>query len=325
MGEPGDGCVLVIDDDLGTIELLRSILEPVHRVLTASEGPTGLRIAASELPDLILLDIVMPGMDGYEVCRRLKADPLTEGIPVIFITSKDEEEEEARGLGLGGIDYIIKPISAPILDARVRNHLDLKRYRDLLEDLSMKDGLTGVANRRRFDEVFGREWEHAVRHRLPISVLLIDVDHFKQFNDNYGHGAGDECLLTLARTLEGAVRRHMDLLARYGGEEFACLLAETDEESGRVVADRLRAQVKDLRIPHAFSSASSYVTVSVGAAATVPAADDDPMDLLSHADRLLYHAKESGRDRTASGTLRTWEEASTGERFATERRRSRRG
>ncbi len=295
--------MLVADDDPSNVAVLKAILEPEYEVLVAADGEGALRTALEELPDLILLDIMMPKLDGYEVCAHLKGDPRTSTVPVIFITAKDEEEEEAMGLRIGGIDYITKPISAPILLARVRNHLQLKRYRDLLEDLSRTDSLTGVANRRRFDEVLIREWEHAVRHRLPLSMILIDVDHFKQYNDSYGHAAGDECLRQLAATMASVVRRQTDLLARYGGEEFSCLLSETDLEEAMVVARRLAAQVRAQRIPHAHSATAPFLTVSMGVGTAVPTEGDDVSKLIEKADQLLYQAKEGGRNRIEAGEL----------------------
>lgn len=248
--------------------------------------------------DLILLDIMMPGMSGYELCRRLKADPATRNVPVIFITAKSEESDETHGLELGAVDYITKPFSMPIVQARVRTHLELKRHRDLLENLSSLDGLTGIPNRRRFDEVARREWKQSLRDRAPISLILIDIDAFKGFNDHYGHLAGDDCLKQVAAALSDAVRRPSDFLARYGGEEFVSLLPRTDEAGAVLVAESMRRAVTDLAIPHARSPAGSRLTISLGVAACVPNLDQNLFGFINEADQALYRAKDAGRNRT---------------------------
>ena len=178
-------------------------------------------------PDLVLLDIKMPGMDGYEVCRRLKQHATTRDIPVIFVTALGEEEDETRGLDAGAIDYITKPVSPRILRARVRAHLSAKDAQDRLAELSRIDELTGIANRRRFDEMLALEWRRNLRQRMPLSLVMCDIDYFKAFNDSHGHVAGDRCLRCVAVAVAGAMRRPTDLPARYGGEEFAALLSAT--------------------------------------------------------------------------------------------------
>jgi diguanylate cyclase (GGDEF)-like protein len=250
-----------------------------------------------ERPDLILLDVLMPGMDGYETCARLKADRLLRDIPVIFVTALDEVSEETRGLEVGAVDYLTKPISAPIVKARVRTHLELKRYQDVLRRLACLDGLTGIGNRRRFDELLEQEWRRAARTGQPLALILADVDDFKAYNDHYGHLAGDECLRLVASTLAAAIKRSMDLLARYGGEEFACLLPETDLTGAVVVARRLVTAVAELRIPHAYSGAAACVTISAGVASIIPSQDGSASALVQAADTCLYRAKKEGRNR----------------------------
>lgn len=186
--------ILIDDDDPTSIITLGEVLKDKYDIFVATNGEEALKRAKNELTDLILLDIMMPGMDGYEVCRRLKEDKVTEKIPVIFITSKNSEEDEAVGLELGAVDYFTKPFRIPIIKARIKNHLELKRKSDILASLSFTDGLTGVANRRRFDEAVEYEWKRAQRSSQPLSLILIDIDDFKLYNDNYGHLAGDECL-----------------------------------------------------------------------------------------------------------------------------------
>jgi diguanylate cyclase (GGDEF)-like protein/PAS domain S-box-containing protein len=293
--------ILIVDDELTNIEVLAQALGDGYEILAAETGALALRIAADRVPDLVLLDVVMPGMGGLEVCARLKADAKTRTIPVIFVTASDEPQAEERGLEAGAIDYITKPIMSPIVRARVRNHLELKRYRDMLENLSAMDGLTGIANRRRFDETLDIEWRRAQRADAPLSFIMIDIDHFKPFNDNYGHPSGDECLRRVALGMAECVRRPMDLLARYGGEEFACILPDTDTEGAALLAERLRAKVEGLGIPHAFSPASDRVTISAGVATMIPTPDRKPEDLIRRADELLYQAKETGRNKIVRG------------------------
>lgn len=293
--------VLIVDDSPVNIKVLYEILGSEHDVIFAGDGNDALELSVSESPDLILLDIIMPGIDGYEVCRRLKSDPRTRAIPVIFITSMEQEADETKGLSLGAIDYITKPISPAIVKARVRNHLELKRYRDFLEGLSMMDGLTGIANRRRFDEYLDQEWRRAGRTAQPLSLIMMDIDFFKNYNDNYGHAAGDDCLKQVARSLTTALKRPGDVVARYGGEEFACILPETDGPGALQVAEALRESIILLGIPHAYSEAASYVTLSIGA--VTASRDTSREKLIEEADRLMYVSKKSGRDRITHADL----------------------
>ena len=299
MTAPGPPVVLVVDDTPAEADILADTLADAYDVLTASSGPAALELAMDRVPDLILLDAAMPGMDGYEVCRRLKLSPRTRSIPVIFVTALNQEEEETRGLSAGAIDYITKPIRTHIVLARVRNHLELKRYQDHLEALSTTDALTGIGNRRRLDEALDREWRRAMRNSSPLALILLDIDQFKQFNDRYGHLAGDDCLRQLTGALAACSMRPADVVARCGGEEFVCLLPDTDEAGAAVVAARIQSRVAQLVIPHASSSVSSQVTLSIGVAAMVPARDQAPTVLLQRSDEMLYEAKRTGRNRVA--------------------------
>ncbi|MES1152758.1 MAG: diguanylate cyclase [Dongia sp.] len=298
----------MVDDTANTLELIATILGTEHKVLTAGDGETALKIAVQEEPDLILLDIRMPGMDGYQLCKLLKADAVTREIPVIFVTAMDEEREEAKGLELGAIDYITKPLSQPILRARVRNHIDLKRQRDQLRRLSAVDGLTGLANRRAFAEALEKEWRGAIRRNASISLLMTDIDDFKQFNDAYGHLAGDEALRRVAKALESAALRPADMVARYGGEEFVILLPDTGANEAALVADRLLLAVRRLAIPHEHSRGWQYVSLSVGLASARPTREANANELLDLADRMLYKAKTGGRNRVVTANLDTPEE-----------------
>jgi diguanylate cyclase (GGDEF)-like protein len=288
--------VLIVDDEPLNIELLGQTLSDSAEIIFATTGAEALRIAADQLPDLILLDVLLPDIDGYEVCSRLKEDPKTKSIPVIFVTAMDQEEDETRGLEIGAIDYITKPFRPPIVRARVSNHLELKLYRDMLETLSAIDGLTGIANRRRLDETLEREWRRAQRLCAPISLVMMDIDHFKEYNDNYGHMAGDECLRLLTRCFAENLKRPGDLVARYGGEEFTCVLPDTAAEGASRLASLLREKVDDLAIPHAFSPAADHVTISAGSATMFPAPDQESKELILKADQALYAAKAGGRN-----------------------------
>lgn len=289
--------VLVIDDTPINIRILSELLVDEYEVLFATNGQDGLARAQAEQPDLILLDVMMPGMDGYEVCRRLKAEPTTRDIPVIFVTALVSEADEARGLQAGAIDYITKPISPTIVKMRIHNHLELKHHRDLLADMAAIDGLTGIPNRRRFDEVLHMEWHRAQRTGKPISLLMIDIDHFKHYNDTYGHLQGDDCLKAVAQALAELAHRGGDFVARYGGEEFVCVLAETDAPGAQIVADRLLAAVTDLNIPHEASPVVPWVTVSIGYCTASSVSGHSWEQLLDCADRNLYRAKQAGRNR----------------------------
>ena len=256
-----------------------------------------LEIAREAKPDLILLDVIMPGMNGFAVCKALKADPLTADIPVLFLTALSGDTDEAMALAGGASDFIIKPISPPVLAARVKNHLELKRNRDILRALTLLDGLTGIANRRRFDEQLHQEWLRCGRRAKPLSVILGDVDFFKCYNDGYGHVQGDDCLRRVAKAMAESLHRPGDLAARYGGEEFVCILPETDQEGARAVAETVHQAVAALGLPHEFSEVADHVTISLGVATAWPGECVTPEDLTRHADQNMYEAKRQGRNR----------------------------
>lgn len=297
MPEQDKPSVLIVEDD-GTIQaLLSAVLGSEWVVYTAGSGEAALLSIAEHLPDIVLLDIGLPDMDGLEVCRRFKANPRLEQIPVIFLTARTSGEDEIDGLQAGGIDYITKPINPAVLKARIRNHLELKQNRDELVRLARTDGLTGLDNRRTFDDLLQREWRRLARTGEPLSVIMIDVDHFKLYNDTYGHGGGDICLQRVASAAEGALQRPADVVARYGGEEFVALLPETRLDGAIAVAEAIRTAVAGLEIPHPSSKTAAHVTLSLGAACTIPHADKDPATILEIADQQLYAAKAEGRNR----------------------------
>ncbi|MBS4096710.1 MAG: diguanylate cyclase [Sulfuricella sp.] len=290
--------LLVVDDTRQNIELLCAALGPDYQYQIAMDGESALRIATSESkPDLVLLDVMMPGMSGYEVCQALKSNPDTRRIPVVFVTALGEPVEEEMGLSLGAVDFITKPLRPPVVRARVRNLLNLKKKADLLESQAFLDPLTVIPNRRSFDEALQVEWLRAQRSGKPLTVIMVDVDNFKSYNDCYGHGEGDICLKAVASELAvETVLRPADLVARLGGEEFVVLLPDTDIKGGRLIAERLRRNIEALHIPHQRSGVSSWVTISAGYASMVSTPDVAAAELMAEADRMLYQAKASGRN-----------------------------
>ncbi|MSN24592.1 MAG: diguanylate cyclase [Geobacter sp.] len=290
--------ILIVDDQPANIHILAEALQANYEVMVATSGSIALELSQrADKLDLVLLDVMMPGIDGYEVCRRLKDSEKTKNIPVVFVTARSESSEEEIGLNLGAVDYISKPYSLPIILARVRNHLEMKRKTDLLESMVSLDGLTGIPNRRRFDEQLDAEWRRAIRSGRPLSLVMLDIDCFKQFNDNYGHGAGDNSLIQVAGCLAACVHRPGDLIARYGGEEFAAILSITESAGARVIAERLVSDVAALSLPHMYSDVADYLTISAGCATIFPVQGMSMETLLQAADVMLYKAKHEGRNR----------------------------
>jgi len=288
--------ILIVDDEISNIEIMNAVLEDSYEVCFATSGEQAIEVARSVLPDLILLDVMMPGIDGYEVCRILKGDRLLADVPIIFTTGLDDQDAEARGLSLGAIDYVTKPIQPVILAVRVRNHIELKRLRDQLAEMAVTDALTGLSNRRRLEQTLSVETARLARSEDWLSVIMVDIDFFKLFNDTYGHPAGDRCIAMVAAALNRAVRRASDLAARYGGEEFACVLPGSDREAAMCVAQEIQAQVQSLSIPHVGSKVSSCVTVSIGIATARCRPGMTADQWIDSADRQLYLSKAGGRN-----------------------------
>lgn len=295
--------LLVVDDQPVNIQALYQTFSADQQVFMATSGEQALALCASKQPDLVLLDVLMPGMDGHEVCRRLKADPATRDTPVIFVTAHSDEAAETYGLELGAVDFIPKPISPKIVRARVRTQLTLKAQSDLLRQWVYIDGLTGVFNRRHFDERLAAEWGRAARNGSALSVVLLDVDFVKRFNDRYGHLAGDDCLRRNATTLRAGVRRPADLVARYGGEEFACLLPDTDLPGALDLARQLGQDVFAQQIAHADPGVASVVTVSLGVCSRRGVSFASAEALLRGADEQLYAAKSGSRQQARGAAL----------------------
>jgi len=307
--------VLVADDArvmrFATLRILKRLgLEAVE----AEDGLQALELFSRENPDLVLIDVQMPGMDGLEVVRRIREMSTGRWVPVIFLTSMEDDADFTRGIEAGGDDYLTKPVSPVVLEAKIRAMrrlddmrreltaitMELREANDRLARLSQQDGLTGLANRRRFDLDLARELGRARREQQPIALILADVDFFKRFNDTYGHPAGDECLRRVAGALRAACRRPVDVVARYGGEEFAMILPGTTEEAARHCAEEAMRALGAQEIEHRGSDVAGFVTMSLGIAGCVPDADIHPDILIERADQALYAAKRAGRKRAVA-------------------------
>ncbi len=289
--------VLLVDDSPTNIQVLNDALKDDYSVFFSTSGKDALKIASESMPDLILLDVIMPDIDGYEVCRTIKADPILKNIPIIFITAMNQQEDEAIGLELGAVDYICKPFNPGIVRLRVRNQIELKRQRDILAHLSHLDGLTGIPNRRALDEALEREWRRGIRSGKPLSLVMVDIDHFKAYNDDNGHIAGDDCLRHVSKALYASTERAGDMVARYGGEEFIAVLPDTDEAGARLVACRMQSAIAELALPHKTSPVEPNITISIGMATVVPTREKTVNWLVETTDKALYMAKEGGRNR----------------------------
>ena len=291
--------VLAIDDSPEALQALGRALGSEFDLRFATNAEDGLQIASESKPDLILLDVVMPDVDGFEALRRLQSQADLGDIRVIFLTALHKQEDEERCLAAGARDYVSKPFNPAILRARVATQIKLKRQAEELHRLARLDCLTGLVNRRTFHESADLVWRMCRRDREPLSLLMIDVDNFKAYNDTYGHQQGDTCLRAVARCLKQELQRAGDIAARLGGEEFVCLLPTTSLANAEFVANRIRAAVEALGLPHAASGTAPVVTVSLGVSSTVPSGDCDVDCLIERADRALYQAKARGRNQVA--------------------------
>ena len=289
--------LLIVDDEKHNRTLLTELLQDDYQIILAKNGVQALKKARERSPDLILLDVLMPEMDGLAVIRALKAGDATRHIPVIFVSALDSILDEERGLELGAVDYITKPFHPPIVRVRVRNHLQSVHQRRLLEQLAMIDSLTEIPNRRRYAEVYKLEWRRCLRNSKALSLIIVDVDHFKIYNDTYGHAAGDLVLKRVAKAIQSALKRPADFVARYGGEEFVVVLPEIDAEFAQQVAEAIRAAVQALAIAFPESATSPWVTVSLGGASWLPRHNEVDTELFGRADQCLYDAKRSGRNQ----------------------------
>jgi len=288
--------LLIVDDENANLKVLSHILGSEYTIYTATNGANAIQKAKELLPDLILLDIIMPEMDGYETLAAIKKNEEIHKIPIIFITGLDSAEDEEKGLSLNAADYITKPFSAPIVKLRVRNQIQIVNQLRTIERLSMIDQLTNIPNRRSFDIRLNVEWKQAIREQTPISLLMMDLDKFKSFNDTYGHQRGDLALKKTAEILDKALRRPADFTARWGGEEFIVLLPNTHLEGAVEVAEKIRADVE--KTPILFPDGNEVsVTISIGVASLKPDKISSMDVFISNSDKALYLAKEAGRNR----------------------------
>lgn len=287
--------ILVIDDDPSVLEAFAQLLGDLAEVHTALGGVQGLAETARILPDLILCDVDMPDLNGLLFCRHLQSDILTRNIPVLSVSASVEESDELAALASGAVDVVRKPLSPMLVRARVKIQIEMCEKSEQLLELSRRDPLTGIFNRRYFDGRMREEWARHRRTREPIAVAMVDVDRFKAFNDFYGHVKGDECLIAVADRLRRATRRPGELVARYGGEEFVILLPGTAPEAADAFGKRICEDMRAMRYPHARAE-GAFVSISVGLASAVPDDEVRPIELVRRADKALYDAKTGGRN-----------------------------
>lgn len=292
--------ILIVDDDAISAEILSANLAKYYKIMTTETGANALEFAQKHSPDLILLDIGLPDITGHEVCRALKNNDDTRDIPVVFTTARDTDEDELFGLNLGASDYFTKPYTIPLVLARIAIQIDLKLKTDLLDNLANLDGLTGIPNRRNFDVYYDQEWRRGRRNNTELSLCMMDVDFFKQYNDNYGHAQGDRCLKTIAAILNKHTKRAGDFVARYGGEEFVVMLPARSMEDAEKFTEMLRQAIVKEHIEHLHSKCADRITMSFGIASVVPSGSIDMLELLVAADNQLYIAKQSGRNCTSA-------------------------
>jgi len=291
--------VLIIDDEKANIIALTHILSSDYKIYAAKSGRDGIELASNYMPDVILLDIRMPGMDGYETLSCLKYSEKTQKIPVIFITGLSNRGDEEKGLSFGAADYITKPFSTHVVKMRVENQIKMINQLRMIEKLSMTDQLTGIPNRRSFDIRLRSEWKRTLREKMPISIMMLDIDFFKKYNDDYGHQQGDIALQSFARALYNELKRPGDFSARWGGEEFAALLTNTDSAGALDVAEQIRKSIEEMDIYHdsGLKPSAAKLTVSIGVNTSEHSNRTSIDDFISKADEALYRAKNQGRNR----------------------------
>jgi diguanylate cyclase (GGDEF)-like protein len=316
-----------VDDKPGNILVLEGILETLEcNIITASSGNIALGLMLEYDFALVLLDVQMPEMDGFETAMLMKGSERTKVLPIIFVTAISKEQWCIfKGYEVGAVDYLFKPIEpivlkskvkvflelheqkrllkkqTELLELKVKELLDLKQINCYLENLSTIDGLTGIPNRRSFDQFIDRSWKYSIREQQHLSIIMVDIDSFKAFNDNYGHLEGDDCLVLVAKTLLSNIRRPIDLVARYGGEEFIAVLPDTDKQGALLVAERMRKGIEQLAFPHEYSEIAACVTISIGVASIIPQQSDLILDFIKTVDEAMYQAKLEGRNRVYCG------------------------
>ena len=295
--------LLIVDDQAVNIQALYQVFAADHQVFMATSGAQALALCRDRRPDLVLLDVQMPVMDGFEVCRQIKADAELQDTPVVFVTAHSDAAAETQGMDVGAVDFISKPFNPAVVRARVKTHLMLKLQADLLRQMAFVDGLTGLHNRRFFDERLDAEFQRARRSGDTLAVLIADVDYFKRYNDQYGHQAGDEVLRQVAQLMRSQLKRPADLISRYGGEEFACILPDTPLQGALALAAEMQEALKAARIAHVGSDIGPFLTLSLGVATMQPGPWRVEAELLVAADEQLYLAKLHGRARVCGRSL----------------------
>lgn len=297
--------ILIVDDHIGNIRILAEMLKEKYNVLAANCGAKALQLAEENMPSLILLDVMMPDLNGFETCEKLKNNFITEDIPVIFITAKNEPDDIIKGFNVGGCDYITKPFNPDELFMRIGTHIELKKSRELLKNyieelektndeldkMSKTDYLTGLANRRFMMERLKEESARSNKTSSSMGILMCDIDHFKKINDNFGHDFGDQVIKEIAKSINKELREY-DIISRWGGEEFLVVLPETTEENAFSVAENIRKAVETLRIPS--DRINHRVTITLGLA--IYNSEKSISDNINNADEALYLGKDSGRN-----------------------------
>ncbi|GHV48407.1 hypothetical protein FACS1894204_12690 [Synergistales bacterium] len=290
--------VLIVDDERSNLLLLNQILSPEYTVFTAKTGAEALSRVENDVPDLILLDIMMPGMSGFDVLKQIKEDPATQDIPVIIVTGLTGTNDEEKGFSLGAVDYITKPFKDVIVRARVKTHIQILDQIRTLERLGFSDPLTKLANRRNFGRRLALEWRKAIREKRPLSFLMLDIDKFKNYNDSYGHTQGNILLKRIARVLSEAATRPSDLAVRLGGEEFGVLMPDLNEANALAVAEKIRVEIAAMRVPTIDGSKLiTSATISIGVVTKTPVKNDSSKEYISKAYDNLRVAKAAGRNR----------------------------
>ena len=283
--------ILIVDDEVFNLQFLTELLGNDYRINAAKNGLKAFELTQRLQPDLIILDVVMPQMDGHKVIKKIKNDPDICHIPVIFLTSLGNAQDEEKGLSLGALDYINKPFHPAIVKARVNNILELVKHRKLVEKISFLDGLTNIPNRRAYDKQFISAWQRACHKGHPLSLGFLDIDYFKNYNDHYGHAAGDLALKRVAQTLEDTIARPTDFAARYGGEEFAFILPGLKQQQAYTLGLAVKNNIEALAIEHQESLVADILTVSIGGATIYPSNDNSLEEFALNVDNLLYTAK----------------------------------
>lgn len=298
--------ILIVDDDSSIIITLNKVLNKIGRIRFASDAKQAFIMINECYPDLILLDVELPDILGLEVCSVLKSNAATESIPILFITSNMRDDFEEKVFNVGAADYIVKPLNPSVVAARVKTHLNYHRAICLLEKLAHTDGMTGLANRRTFDEHLNIELKRCRRESIPLTIALIDIDEFKKYNDYFGHVEGDDCIKNIATAIGSSSRRPGDLAARYGGEEFSLILPHTDQQGASVLLKGLLKSIQDLKISHSPEAQYDAVTISIGYSTIFPKeknflnkynyADAYNSEVIQAADNALYESKQNGRN-----------------------------